>query len=155
VHYSPVSGRLLVGFVYRIDSALLQAVEQVTGCRVEACIITASAWRQQQRLASLTEPPFAEVNETGSGQGLIVSLIVNHAIASLADKVHLGLTHTALWARLAGGPRALDLVIDLTAGRAADGAREDAGPAPEVKRREPRAASRASRSVLAPDFSTF
>ena len=115
VHYSPVTGRLLIGFVYRIDNPLLQAVEQVIGCRAEACIITAAAWKQQGQLASQHPPVFEEVNDAASRQGRIVSMIVDHAIASHADKVRVGLSHYALWARLAGGPRGRDLVIDLTA----------------------------------------
>jgi hypothetical protein len=112
VHYSPVTGRLLIGFVYRIDNPLLQAVEQVIGCRAEACIITAAAWKQ---LVSHNTPIFEEVNDAASSQGRIVSMIVDHAITSLADKVRVGLSHSALWARLAGGPRGRDLIIDLAA----------------------------------------
>jgi hypothetical protein len=115
VHYSPVTGRLLVGFVYRIDNPLLQAVEQVIGCRAEACIITTAAWKQQEQLASLHTPVFEEVTAAASSQGRIVSMIIDHAIATHADKVRVGLSHSALWARLAGGPHGRDLVIDLTA----------------------------------------
>jgi hypothetical protein len=85
-------------------------------------------------------------------------MIVDHAIASLADKVHVGLTHSALWARLAGGPRGVDLVIDLAAdGVGAAREQDNAGSVAEVKSRGPRpaAASRASRSVLVPGFSRF
>ena len=113
VHYSPATGRLLVGFVYRVNHSLLQAVEQVTGYRVAACIMTNSAWVRQQQLADQLAPGFEEVNAVASSQDYITSLIVEHAIESGADKVRMGLSSTAIWARLTGGSRSRDLVIDL------------------------------------------
>ena len=117
VHFAPVTGRLLVGFVYKLDASLLQAVAQVTGCRAEGCIMTPSAWRRQIADVLAAAPAsivrFEEVQAAASSQGLIVSMIVEHAIASYADRVHTGLSNSVIWARLAGGPRGRDLVIDL------------------------------------------
>ncbi len=112
VHYSPLTARLLIGFVYRIDNALLQAVEQVTGCRVEGCMMTASAWSRQ--LASRSAA-YEELQERASSQSRIVSRIVEQAIESRSDHVRMGLSGAALWARLTGGARDQDLVIDLSA----------------------------------------
>jgi len=100
VHYSKLTSRLLVGFVYRVDHSLLQAVEQVTGCRAEACIITASAWKKH--MAELAEPAFEQIDEAAYSQGRIVGMIVDHAIGMGADKVRMGLCSTAIWARLSG-----------------------------------------------------
>ncbi len=137
VHYSPATKRLLVGFVYRIDHALLQAVAQVTGCRTEACIITASAWSES--LASQTAA-FEEVHEAAFSQIRIVNMIVKQAIGCGADKVSVGLSATAVWARLAAGAGGLDLVIDL----AAEAARSAGQMEEEVRRETDREDSRAA-----------
>ncbi len=121
VHFSPTTNRLLIGFVYRIDSSLLQAAEQVLGCRVEACMITASAWRKQ--MVMLAPTAWGEINKAAYRQGRIVNLIVEQALDSHADKLRVGLSSSALWARLTGESKSLDLVIDL-ASDAAESERE-------------------------------
>ena len=51
IHYSMRSKRLVLGFVHRVEHSLLQAIEQITGCRAEACFITPTEFRvQSERL---------------------------------------------------------------------------------------------------------
>ena len=147
VHYNPVSRRLLVGFVYRVDSSLLQAVEQVIACRADACIISPSCW---SRCMATGPQPHQEVHKRASSQRLIVDLIVEEALLSHADRIAIGLTGTALWARLEGDRRARDLVIDLAEELAGDLAgdlvdnelADDDAPAGEAKRQASQASLR-------------
>jgi hypothetical protein len=121
VHYSPVTDRLVVGFVYRVNNSLVQAIEQVIGCRVEACMITATAWKQH--VAAIPPPCPEQVGRQTLQQSRIVDMIVEQAIASGADRIRMGLAGTSFWVRLTAGPRSEDLLIDL----AEDGAQAESG----------------------------
>ncbi len=153
VHYSPLNQRILLGFVYRIDRPLLQAFEQVVGCKVEPCIITRTAWEKQ--LSRLPEK-FEEIHQAAFSQSRIVGMIVKHAISCSADKVSMGLSSNSIWARLAGSGGARDLIIDL----AAEGALRAEQIEEEVRRetvredREavPAAAVRAARPAAGGEF---
>ena len=113
VHYNPAAGgRLLVGFVYRVDRSLLQAIGQVMACRTEACIISHSSWAQH--MPSDIESTQERVSEDGASQSRLVDLIVEEAMASHADRIAVGLTGKALWVRLEGEFQTKNLVIDIT-----------------------------------------
>jgi hypothetical protein len=156
VHYSPLNNRILLGFVYRVDRPLLQALEQVAGCKVEPCIITRTAWAKQ--LDRLPEK-FEEIHDAAFSQSRIVGMIVKQAISCSADKVSMGLSSNAIWARLSGSGGARDLIIDL----AAEGAMRAEQIEEEVRRetiredREavPAPAVRAARAAAGGEFPVF
>jgi hypothetical protein len=49
LHYSQTAKRILLGFVYRVEHSVLQAVEQMTGCRVEPCFVAQTDLERQMR----------------------------------------------------------------------------------------------------------
>lgn len=55
LHYSATAKRLLIGFASRVEHRFLELVEEMTGCRAEACFITTAHFEEQ--LERVTFPP--------------------------------------------------------------------------------------------------
>ena len=121
LHYSPAAKRVLIGFVYRIEHSLLKSVEQMTGCRVEPCFITASDLAEQsERLTQV--PGYREVivEEPGSPEKMAHAL-GRAAVEISAEKAEFTLCADNIWARLAGKRGFTDVVYRLQRAWAAQG----------------------------------
>jgi Type II secretion system (T2SS), protein E, N-terminal domain len=59
LHYSATAKRIVLGFVSKVEHSVLEAVEQVTGCRVEPCFITPADFDLQIPRLALS-PDYAE-----------------------------------------------------------------------------------------------
>jgi hypothetical protein len=128
IHYAPAQQRLLLGFVYHVDTALVAAAEQLTGCRVEACFVSPSRYREQ--LARLTAglqpglPPLVsegakEVHIAGltasrCARAHVTDVLTRHAVQNGATHMRLAITRTVAWARLRGGREDVDLIVELS-----------------------------------------
>ncbi len=55
LHYSRQSKRLVMGFVQKVEHSLLGSIEEMTGCRAEACLLTPSEYEAQ--MDRVTFPP--------------------------------------------------------------------------------------------------
>lgn len=115
MHFAPGTRRLLIGFVYRLEHRLLQAVEDVTGLHLEACMITPTTFQRQ--LARLEAEALPEVEHDGSAvtesPAGIAALVVQQSLRSHADHVRMGTTRDAVWLRLIGAQSTRDIVVDL------------------------------------------
>ncbi len=105
-------GRLLIGFVSRIDRNLLRAAQTVLGCKVEACFITLSQYRQQEERARV----MLHYKETGKDLRTardMIDSVTEQALSSHAERVQVGRAGTILWVRLSGSASIVDVVVDL------------------------------------------
>ncbi len=96
-----VGGRLLVGFVHRIDRQLLCAVERMTDRKAEGCFIT-EAHRRQQLALSLPEreksgSALAQTADEGEAARLIVEAATRGGAEQLAIERVGGLFWVRMW----------------------------------------------------------
>lgn len=110
LHYSPLKKQILLGFVDRVQHALLSAIEQVTGNKVEVCFITPSELRKQLdgNLCSAFEEVVFEERLTSREIASTVQRMMEHLIpfeVSFADCADY------FWTRLIGRRRKVDLLF--------------------------------------------
>ncbi|HEY0784674.1 MAG TPA: hypothetical protein VGD62_02315, partial [Acidobacteriaceae bacterium] len=86
MHHAPASGRLLVGFLYRVDAELLRMIEQATGCRSEACFVTRQGYGEQ--LARLEGGP-VETRTSAVTRQRAGAALVRHAVQSGAESMRV------------------------------------------------------------------
>lgn len=118
LHSSTAAKRLLLGFVYRVDHGLLNALEQMTGFRAEPCFITPTEFvEQMERLSSV--PTFEEVvfddPKTPAQMGKTVG---GFAVEVGARDVRFAHCRDYAWARLSGKRRTVDLLFRIKGDRA-------------------------------------
>lgn len=67
LHYSAAAKRILIGFASRVEHRLLESIEEMTGCRADACFITPADFEEQMERVKLP-PNYAEevVDDPGS-----------------------------------------------------------------------------------------
>ena len=117
LHSSVAARRLLLGFVYRVDHGLLNALEEMTGFRAEPCFITPSEFAEQiQRLASV--PAVEEVVfddlKTPAQMGKTVG---GFAVEVGAQDVRFTHCQDYAWTRLTGKRKTVDLLFRIKANR--------------------------------------
>ncbi len=87
--------RVVIGFTTRIDRAVLVMAAQMSGCRVEACFITQSRYREQLAADRRTETGDAPaVSASGAAQA-----IAREAVRLGAERVRLAGSADRLWVR--------------------------------------------------------
>jgi hypothetical protein len=67
LHYSATAKRILIGFAARVELRFLESVEEMTGCRADACFITPGDFEEQ--MERVTHPPNYEeevIDDPGS-----------------------------------------------------------------------------------------
>ncbi len=117
VHYAAATGRLSVGFTQRIEPRLVQAAQQLTGCRsVEPCFITPDQFEEQlarldaeDRQRGEQAPPLQLPLESS----LLVEALVREATRAGADELRIARVRNLVWARLFRGNAAVDQLIDV------------------------------------------
>ncbi len=103
--------RILVGFVHRIDRALLTMVEQLTGRIAQGCFLTAS--RHAAQLAFDGDPRTDSSASRLNRQQVALELVAK-AVESGAEAVHVGRTRKMLWVRYRCGSGAcVDQLLEL------------------------------------------
>jgi hypothetical protein len=111
LYYSPTAGRILLGFVYRVEHNLLESIEKMTGCRAEACFIT-QADRDRQMEHSATGEDYEEI--------LVGDPIDSETMANALGRISLEITadeacitqcQNHIWARLTGKLGIRDLIF--------------------------------------------
>ena len=106
VHVAP--GRVLVGFVHRIDRELVRCFESMTGLKVEICMITASHRARQLALARAGAEVQAEAPQQVAGPGELGRGAVRHALRFGAEQVWSRRIGGLIWVRMSAGTRIED-----------------------------------------------
>ena len=111
LHYSIATGRLLLGFVYRVEHTLLHAIEQVIGCKAEPCFITPTEFEAQ--MAHLTPTPDCEehVFEEPGTPAQMANTLGGLAVEVAAREVCFVNCRDYIWARISGKRRRVDVLF--------------------------------------------
>ncbi len=113
LHYSAKARRLVLGFVYRVEHSLLQAIEQMTGLRPEPCFITLSEFKEQmQRVTAVSGYEEAAVENPGTATQMARTL-GGFAVETAAREAGFSKCNSWIWARLVGKTRTVDVVFAL------------------------------------------
>jgi hypothetical protein len=117
LHSSTAAKRLLLGFVYRVDHGLLNALEQMTGFRAEPCFIAPTEFAEQmERLTSV--PAFEEVVfddlKTPAQMGKTVG---GFAVEVGAREARFAHCRDYAWTRLSGKRQTVDLLFRIKGNR--------------------------------------
>jgi hypothetical protein len=123
VHCSVPAQRLLLGFVYRVEHSLLNALEQITGLRAEPCFLTPAEFDDQMsRIAPVSDCEEVLVDDAGT-PAQIASSAGGFALEVSAREASFVRCQDYIWARLSGKRKKMDLLFPLRqtgdAGRAA------------------------------------
>lgn len=130
IHYSTRSKRLVLGFVHRVEHSLLQAIEQITGCRAEPCFITPTEFRvQSERLRAAAGYEEAVFLNPGN-EAQMARTLGGFAVGVAATDAAFTTCKSWVWSRIEGRGGVVDVLFDL---KNTVPARENsAPPVPEV-----------------------
>ena len=113
LHFSASEKRLVLGFVRRVDHALLQAVEKITDCRPEPCFITSAELRGQSSYVRTA----AEYRETVVQESLNVEQMAKTlgraSLDAHAQEVRFARCKSYLWARVIGKRTTIDTIFSV------------------------------------------
>lgn len=115
LHYSLAARRILLGFATRVEHRLLDAVEQMTGCRAEACFITASDFDEQRE--QMTQPSGYEERVYEESNETVRMAQTLGRIAGEAGASHVLFAECKgyIWTRMTGKRGTTDLLFPLAA----------------------------------------
>lgn len=75
LHYSAAARRILIGFASRVEHRFLESVEEMTGCRADACFITPGDFEEQMERVTFPKNYSEEVvDDPGSPERMARSL---------------------------------------------------------------------------------
>ena len=115
LHYVPATKLLLVGFVSGIEYALLFAIEQLTGCKTQACFVTPSDFEGQMHQIEqerLDDSSSSEVTiDTAQTATEMASTLCQFSIDLEAEEAIIERCKEFVWARLNCGPKTFDLLF--------------------------------------------
>jgi hypothetical protein len=133
VHASVAAKRLLVGFVYRVEHSLLNALEQITGLRAEPCFITPTERAEQMR--HLTHDSECEEIVFGDGHTAaeMATNVAGFALEVAAREARFAHCRNYVWTRLYGKRKRLDVLFKT--GNARGGERTMSAPLPQLRLR--------------------
>ena len=111
LHYSLAAQRIVLGFVLRVEHGLLESIEQVTGCRVEPCFITATDLAEQmERLTRV--PGYNEVliDDPGTPEKM-ARTVGRMAVEVGAREACFTQCKNNVWVRLTGKRGIIDVIF--------------------------------------------
>jgi hypothetical protein len=113
LHYVPSSKRMVIGFVERVHTSLLQSIEHVTGCRPEACFVTPADFASQ--INRITAPANYEeiVLEELLRPEQMARSLGGLAVDVTAREVTFAQCKGRIWARLTGKARTVDVLFPM------------------------------------------
>jgi hypothetical protein len=117
LHYVEATKLLLVGFVQGIEYGLLYAIEQITGCRTQACFVRPSDFQSRmQEIEQLKEEiglgAHREVKfENVQPPAEMARILCGYGVDLEAEEATIGKCKEHIWARLKCGPRDVDLLF--------------------------------------------
>ena len=132
IHYSPKSKRLVLGFVDRVEHALLQSIEQITGCRAEPCFITPAEFAEQiERLTAMPLYEEAVVNEA-QNTAQMGRTLGGWAVEISATEASFAKCNTYAWVRMTGKRGTVDVIFSMKHASAAMANQKSSAIVPEV-----------------------
>jgi hypothetical protein len=121
LHYSATAKRILLGFVSRVEHGLLEAIEQMTGCRVEPCFITQSDFdRQWTRVTASQDYTETVVKEPGQPEKM-ARAVGRVAVDIAAREACFTQCRGLVWARVAGKRGKTDVIFRINRSGAGSG----------------------------------
>ena len=111
IHYSAKSKRLVLGFVDRVEHAILQAIEQITGCRAEPCFITPDEFAEQiERLTSAPDYEALVVDNPGTAAQM-GRILGGLAVEVSAKSAGFAKCNSSVWVRVSGKRKTVDVIF--------------------------------------------
>ncbi len=117
LHYVEATKLLLVGFVQGVEYGLLYAIEQIAGCKTQACFVTPSHFEVRMREIEQTRERFGDKSakamnfENIQPPSEIANILRGHGVDLEADEAIIARCKEHMWARLKCGPREVDLLF--------------------------------------------
>jgi len=113
LHYAPAARKLLLGFVHQVDHSLLQAIEQITGCRAEPCFMTPAEFEDQmERVTAVPDYGELAIEEPGTPAQMARTL-GGIGVEISVREARLVRCKSWLWSRLTGKRRTVDILFAL------------------------------------------
>ena len=112
MHYSATGRRILLGFVSRVEYSVLEAIETMTGCRVEPCFITQTELDEQiERTVPMSDYKELVVDDPGTPDKMARTL--GRAAVEIRGARCRRFTRQKnfVWARLTGKRGKMDVVF--------------------------------------------
>jgi hypothetical protein len=111
MHYSATGRRILLGFVSRVEYSVLEAIETMTGCRVEPCFITQTELDEQiERIVPMAEYKELVVDDPGTPDKMARTL-GRAAVEIGARDAAFTRQKNFVWARLTGKRGKMDVIF--------------------------------------------
>ena len=111
LHYSIPAKRLVLGFVNRVENRLMDALEQMTGCRADPCFITPSGFEQQMGRVSAAPDYEEEVVKDSLNAAQMAKTVGRFAVEVSAVEARFAQFRDCTWTRLTGKRRKVDLLF--------------------------------------------
>ncbi len=111
LHSSQTAKRIVLGFVYRVEHSVLDAIEQMTGCRAEPCFVTLTDF--VRRMDSVTPLPDSQeivVTDPGSPEKMSRTVGRTAVDVKAQEARFVGYKHL-VWVRLMGKRGKVDIVF--------------------------------------------
>ena len=113
LHYSATAKRILMGFVYRVEHAALESIEQITGCRVEPCFMTETDFKLQMESIGAA-PDYREILMSDPGQPDKMARSLGRTSVEVgAREVQFARFKNLVWARVSGKRGKVDVIFRL------------------------------------------
>ncbi len=106
VHVAP--GRVLLGFVHRIDRELVRCFERMTGQKAESCFITGSHFQRQMTLVRSHDRKQKSSIERAASPGEAARAVVRHALRFGAEQLLARRLGSVVWVRMFADGRVED-----------------------------------------------
>ncbi|MFZ1012764.1 MAG: hypothetical protein WAN28_05415 [Terracidiphilus sp.] len=118
LHYSATARRILLGFVSRVEHSLLEAIEQMTGFRVEPCFITPTD--REEQISRITVPSEYEevVVEEPETPERMARTLGRMAVEIGAREAQIAPCKSHVWARMMGKRGKVDVLFRVHASAA-------------------------------------
>jgi hypothetical protein len=113
LHYSATAKRILMGFVSRVEHNVLEAIEQMTGCRVEPCFITPSDCEERTEQITVSSD-YEEVVVDDPGPPEKMARTVGRLAVDIgARDASFAHCKNNVWVRIAGKRGKVDVIFRL------------------------------------------
>ncbi len=100
LHYIHSTNTLMLGFVYGVEYAVLYSIEQMTGCRTRACLITPNDFALHMQYHAHQPPPNDLTFETIQAPAKMAHTLCSYGALLNANEVAIGRCREYLWARM-------------------------------------------------------
>jgi hypothetical protein len=114
VHFSAKTRRLVLGFVDRVDQALVKSIEQISGCMVEPCFITSTMFHQKTE-GLQTPPGYKEVFADHPGPAERMGRTLLEYVAGISGaEARFTRCNARIWARITADHGTVDTVFSVS-----------------------------------------